>query len=412
MPFLSLLDDRAKPKGSRDPLGFELVWTRFGRRVIGNLTTVTSSMDNFAVAVLGFHWAEHLAAGQDEFLRHERARTTFLRYEQLTGYLRYLAGAGDILGITRVKQRIDQDEPLRLGLDTGQLILSDQVSYGLWGLYSTAATETGLAQGQDRRLTSLGRELAEIIIANLGEHADELFGMLTQNGVLDRRRMEALADPFRRAIRERGLQQRLLHCLMAGPKGHELQEQFWAEVRTLLDDPSAEIPESGPALLVRIEETTDYKDLKKALQDIRHVERVLVAANDIFTYCRRKDGTDVDELVSWLAENRDYGFLPKSLPADEELPRGDYLYDIHRLLRTGRLREGLLRVLELNREVMRQRGGAPWVELESSRALRVRVKAENATVSDQKTLMARWDYDYFIGSFLNIALQHREPVHG
>ena len=31
MAFLSLLDERLKPKGSRDPLGFEQVWTKFGR---------------------------------------------------------------------------------------------------------------------------------------------------------------------------------------------------------------------------------------------------------------------------------------------------------------------------------------------------------------------------------------------
>ena len=62
MAFLSLLDDRAKPKGSRDPLGFELVWTHYGRQVIGNLTTVTSSLNNFAVALLGFKWANELCA--------------------------------------------------------------------------------------------------------------------------------------------------------------------------------------------------------------------------------------------------------------------------------------------------------------------------------------------------------------
>lgn len=55
MAFLSLMDDRAKPKGSRDPLGFELVWSYFVRKVIGNQTTITSSMDNFAVALLGFY---------------------------------------------------------------------------------------------------------------------------------------------------------------------------------------------------------------------------------------------------------------------------------------------------------------------------------------------------------------------
>jgi hypothetical protein len=32
MAFLSLLEDRAKPKRSRDPLGFELVCSYFGRK--------------------------------------------------------------------------------------------------------------------------------------------------------------------------------------------------------------------------------------------------------------------------------------------------------------------------------------------------------------------------------------------
>ncbi len=81
MPFLSLLDDRAKPKGSRDPLGFELFWSFFGRRLIGNLTTITSSMDNFAVALLGFYWANELVDEKDDTRRNKKLREVFLHYE-------------------------------------------------------------------------------------------------------------------------------------------------------------------------------------------------------------------------------------------------------------------------------------------------------------------------------------------
>jgi hypothetical protein len=91
LAFLSVLDDRAKPKGSRDPLGFELVWTHYGRRVIGNLTTVTSSLNNFAVALVGFKWANELCAHFPDGERQAKIREIFLRYEQLTGYLRFLA---------------------------------------------------------------------------------------------------------------------------------------------------------------------------------------------------------------------------------------------------------------------------------------------------------------------------------
>lgn len=86
MPFLSLLDDRAKTKGSRDPLGFELVWTQLGRKVVGNLTTITDSVESFIVALLGFYWVHQLNDNADKDNREKLIRDTFLRYEQLAAY--------------------------------------------------------------------------------------------------------------------------------------------------------------------------------------------------------------------------------------------------------------------------------------------------------------------------------------
>ena len=43
-PFFTAIDPDARIKGSRDPLGFETIWTAFGREIIGNLTTVTRSV--------------------------------------------------------------------------------------------------------------------------------------------------------------------------------------------------------------------------------------------------------------------------------------------------------------------------------------------------------------------------------
>ena len=132
MPFLSLLDDRAKPKGSRDPLGFELIWTYYGRQVIGNLTTITGSLTNFAVAILGFKWANDLHAHLPEADRQPRIRDTFLRYEQLAAYLRYLSGDTQFMGITRVQQRMrDKKSRVSFGIGSDSQILSDQASYGL-----------------------------------------------------------------------------------------------------------------------------------------------------------------------------------------------------------------------------------------------------------------------------------------
>lgn len=49
VPFLTDLDSRAAVKGSRDPLGIQAIWTRFGRHVVGNLTTVSNSVRDFTI---------------------------------------------------------------------------------------------------------------------------------------------------------------------------------------------------------------------------------------------------------------------------------------------------------------------------------------------------------------------------
>jgi hypothetical protein len=64
-PFLTDLDTRAAVKGSRDPLGIQSIWTRFGRHVVGNLTTVSDSIRDFTTLLLGYHFAESLADETD-----------------------------------------------------------------------------------------------------------------------------------------------------------------------------------------------------------------------------------------------------------------------------------------------------------------------------------------------------------
>ena len=59
MPFLTELDSRAAVKGSRDSLGLQAIWTRLGRHVVGNFTTVSDSVRDFTVVLLGFHFSDY-----------------------------------------------------------------------------------------------------------------------------------------------------------------------------------------------------------------------------------------------------------------------------------------------------------------------------------------------------------------
>src|SRR5918998_3531051 len=83
-PFLTDLDSRAAVKGSRDPLGIQQVWTRLGRNVVGNLTTVSNSVRDFTTLLLGYYFAERIA--DEKGPGTEQA--TFLKWEQLAAYAR------------------------------------------------------------------------------------------------------------------------------------------------------------------------------------------------------------------------------------------------------------------------------------------------------------------------------------
>ena len=83
-PFLTDIDSRAQVKGSRDPLGLQAIWTRFGRHVVGNLTTVSTSVRDFTTLIMGYHFIE-CAAEVDLAVS---PLEIFLKWEQLAGYAR------------------------------------------------------------------------------------------------------------------------------------------------------------------------------------------------------------------------------------------------------------------------------------------------------------------------------------
>ena len=157
-PFLTEIDPQAAIKGSRDPLGVQPIWTRLGRRVVGNLTTVSVSVRDFTTTILGYYFAERVA--------NEEARdgdlAVFLRWEQLAAYARGgINNDWEFRGTERAKANFNEGEKLRLGTDSAALILSDQKTYGLWGLYSVASRSSSLLAGDPTRVTPVVRKFIE-----------------------------------------------------------------------------------------------------------------------------------------------------------------------------------------------------------------------------------------------------------
>jgi hypothetical protein len=398
MPFLSLLDDRAKPKGSRDPLGFELVWSHFGRKVVGNLTTITGSVENFTVALLGFYWAHQLHGNADTDNREKLIRETFLRYEQVAAYLRYQSGSKEIMGITRVQKNMSSQSG-QLAIALKAQILSDQASYGLWGLYSSALKESGLVEGSDRKPTEDGEALARAISEDLDTR--EFMSVFSGDGYLAWDACERLAPQFWQAILKEEVRNTLTHGLLRGRRNNNVsvQEDLYIVTKQLIGE--GQLTAGFAGNLGEIQSFAP-SELKGCLNDIQQVERVLVAANNLFYYLLTQDHRPMSEVLEEL-ESRDYQYdhLPNNLP--QGMTRRNALCEINDNLRAGNHRRAVQAVIKLNADVMKARGGAPWVSCENGDILNVKVKSETARLRSQADLLNNWDYDYFLGSFLRIA---------
>ena len=141
------------------------------------------------------------------------------------------------------------------------------------------------------------------------------------------------------------------------------------------------------------------------MQDILDVERLLVAINNIFHYCRRMDGENLAKILETLRGRYDYSHLPETVPIDK-FPRRDDLVSILTAFRNDEMQHAIEQIMQMHKNVMQLRGGAPWVEVETDNHVRVRIKSETVELLSQSAIDQSWDYDYFLGSFLKIARNH------
>ena len=143
-PFLTDLDSRAAVKGSRDPLGIQQIWTRLGRHVVGNLTTVSNSVRDFTTLILGYYFAEQLTHD----LGPGTELATFLKWEQLAAYSRAVQNKDfSFRGVEKVRKNLAEGSRVCLSDDRSHQILGNQKIYGLWGLYTMPARASGIVEG-------------------------------------------------------------------------------------------------------------------------------------------------------------------------------------------------------------------------------------------------------------------------
>jgi hypothetical protein len=396
--FFSELDPRAAIKGSRDPLGVQAVWAGLGRELVGNLTTVTTSVRNFTTLLVGLYLAERVT----EKFEDRTAEEVFLAWEQLAGYARYcFHGSGGLLGYRRIVARTQRGKAT-LSARAEDQILGNQKSYGLWGLYTSAGRSSGLiARTTPPRLTNDGRLAvtnlhlpalgdkwgpdAKTLVALLGRSEGQL--KIRQSNadlhavatMLDPQLSSAEADVYRR------------HLVEGGPEDSTggRQRRLAATMR--------KVPSSS---VFDLAEAAD-DDVAQRLRRIAAAESVLAPAAALFSYMLTQDDRPLQRIALDVATT--WGRRLESVDSDASTVLGGPWSPIADSLAGGNYAEALELLLHRNKDVMAERGGSvAWATTDATGKLVVRFRDDTQALPDHQEVRTLWRNPYFLPSLRSV----------
>lgn len=426
--FLTLEDPHARIKGSRDPLGVQPVWAHLGRRVVLNLTTVTTSIRGFTVLLLGRWWCERLVG--EGTIREEDVLSTFLRWEQIGGHARFARNGreqGRILGVERV-EAFARRRGGKVAIEDGPngRILSDQKTYGLWGLYSVAARTSGLITDGPVGLTPLVRaHLEEHVVPRIEHVLPDIRRLVVNGGRLNvrpgARVVEALGNVLAEELDEVELEfygRTVRDATEASVEPHALGRQ--RRMREILEHHTDLNPDFGREELERLIPAAEANDprLAVALRRIGTSEALLAPADGLFAHLQSRRGQTLSSVARELADRwgRNLPHLDRvafhGLQGEVEPTVGPEVWfqmvRVHDSLANGDYEEALGGMLDWNRLVMASRGAAPWVRIGDGGRLDVRYRGQETELPAASDLLALWRNPYFLPSLKSIARQCRE----
>ena len=416
--FLTLEDPNARIHGSRDPLGVQPVWASFGRNVVTNLTTVTTSIRGFTVLLIGRLCAEKMIAKGT--VGEQNALSIFLRAEQIGSYARYLAHGvdGDIRGIERVK-RFVSEYGLKVPIqdDASGMILSDQKVYGLWGIYSVSARVSGMIADGPVGLTDFAREFTDKHYWPVLQPAEnKLFKLLKEGGTLRTKKndsvFKSVSDILPQSLTSDEAwfySQTLRDALHMKDNPAAKHQPLFAELLRNHSDLDSYISRGEILNLAKIARGKD-EALSMCLEKIARLEALFAPAEAMFDYLQTRGGQKPTDIALKLRDHWGKQVPHLTTPLNDILNEiinvvgsdlGGVMNKCDLALSVGAYEDAIMALLEWNKLVMAARKAAPWIQLTSGK-LDVRYRGKERELPDGDALPELWRNSYFIDALKSI----------
>lgn len=403
--FFTLLDESLRPRGSRDALGIEHLWSGVGRRLVGNLTTVTTHLDNFILALVGFHLCTDEKSGQADW-------ESFERFEQLTSRARVQGGLPGVIGIRRI--RSSADFPVHLGSSREARILDNPRQGGLWGLYSSALASANLTDGA-RRPTDAGMQIVQQFLNAAPGDAWHV--------ALDRRRTHVDEPEMARVqawvgalVGAAPARKALADCLLSGTIAHRVWHgEVFEQARAFMES-----RDDAPTARKFLRWLTKHSHL---LQDfaarVLEFDEALALSTVTFNWLLGCHGHTVEEIELQLASLAKWPYREPVMPQftaevhdDEWRQRANGLSSFCAAMARGEWRVATELLFEHHARVARKRGGAPWCYWENGRIKVVMNITPGVLPAAEELVGERFSawmdartHDFFLRSFLEILIQ-------
>ncbi len=432
IPFLTDPDSRAAVKGSRDPLGIQQIWTRLGRHVVGNLTTVSNSVRDFTTLLLGYYFAEQLA----DDLGPGSELATFLKWEQLAAYARASVNNDFIFrGTERVKRSLSEGGKVWLSDERSHQILSNQKIYGLWGLYTMPSRASGLVDGNPTRLSPVASNFLQthclpiLSKAGAGKDASRILALLKPKSTrlnlssTPDLAIEAVGKVLNLRIRKAERDFYYEHLVEGGPSDatEGKQRQLASLLTETLSDSSFHWAPTTIRQLAKVANSRggQWQPLAFDLEQIRILESVLAPTSLLFDYLLGSDGRTIKEVAASI--EKQWGEGLSSIESDSldsmhgqwsggDTSVGDRWVAIGHAMCSGRFIDVIEHLAQQNSSVMASRGGAAWIESNRGKLI-VRYKEENGKLPARDELGQLWRFPYFLDSLRSVTRVLWEKPH-